>query len=106
MLGALLARLTNLAADIVKAARKLTGRRRLRADMVDEVILVVNAIRDSRTCPFCVRMDGRRIKMPLLASRNFLIEYGNLSKLSGWGKQNLLPPYHSNCQCTVKVQKG
>jgi hypothetical protein len=106
MLMFLLKQLRKLASSLLNTARKITGRDDLQVDMVSERILVVNAIRDSRTCPFCATMDGRRIKMPLLASRNFLIEYGNLSKPSGWGKRNLLPPYHPNCRCDIEVQRG
>lgn len=105
MLGALVARLSSLASGIVKAARQLTGRSQLRADMVDEVWLVVNTMRDTLVCEFCASMNGRRIKVPLLASRNFMAEYGNLDKSSGWGNKNLLPPYHPNCRCDVEVRK-
>lgn len=106
MLGALVRILTRLAGTIVKAARRMSGRDDIRADLVVERVLVVNTARDSKVCEFCASMEGRRIKMPLLGSRNFMFEYGNLSKEDGWGRGNLLPPFHPNCRCDVEVKEG
>lgn len=63
----------------------------------------VSAIRDSKTCPICKMMDKRRVELP---TRNGFVAYGDLKKGSGWGKENLIPPYHPNCRCVLKPVFG
>lgn len=58
----------------------------------------VSAVRDSKTCNVCKMMDGRKVELP---TRNGYVNYGDLQKKSGWGKENLIPPYHPNCRCTL-----
>lgn len=105
MLQLLVKSLAKLAKNIVASARRLTGRNDVSADLVSMRVLVIDTQRDALVCEFCASMEGRRIEMPLLGSRSFMFEYGGLEKRSGWGKQNVLPPYHPNCRCDVRIQK-
>ncbi len=92
MLRALVKALSRLAKGIVGAARRLTSRNDINADLVREVTLIVNSQKDSKVCELCRSMDGRRIKMPLLASRNFMFEYGNLEKTKWMGQKKPATP--------------
>jgi hypothetical protein len=89
---------------IVKSARNAVGKGDIKADLARTVTLKINSKRDRDVCKFCRSMDGRTIEMPLLGSRNFMHSFGNLEKQSGWGKKNLLPPYHPNCRCTAEAK--
>ncbi len=104
MLTLLVKALSILGKGIIAKARKVANNKELRADLVVEKELVINSARDARVCKFCREMDGRKIKMPLLASQNFMFEYGQINEKSGYGRQNLLPAYHPNCRCDVMVR--
>lgn len=63
----------------------------------------VDAVRDSKTCPICKTMDKRKVELP---TRNGFVSYAKLSRGTGFGKENLIPPYHPNCRCTLKPVFG
>lgn len=63
----------------------------------------INAKRDSRTCNICKTFDRRRVTLP---TRNGFVAYGELTKKKGWGSENVIPPFHPRCRCTLKPVFG
>jgi hypothetical protein len=92
MLGALTRGIGGILGAINKIGSRIKGRATSTTSKPKRRRYKVSAIRDSRTCALCQRMDGTVVIMDATNSAE------QIAKIM----KDKVPPFHINCRCTLE----